>query len=159
MNKTLKRHTVQTQITSNWFPSTTCLSRILSWFVFTHTHTIHLYYGFKKRVECTLGALVFQNKHHLFTTGGIFLRCQQKLRWGFVCLCPLSLSPVKTRWPFNKMVILSYCCTKCVPVCVCVLWSVCHMVVQLCTDMIIKAWPDVPASCLWYGDFICSCEW
>lgn len=107
-------------MTSNWFPSTTCLSRILSWFVFTHTRTIHLYYGFKKRVECTLGALVFQNKHHLFTTGGIFLRCQQKLRWGFVCLCPLSLSPVKTRWPFNKMVILSYCCTNvCTRVCLC----------------------------------------
>lgn len=118
MHKTLKCHTVQTQMASNWFPSTTCLSRLLSWFVFTCT--LRLYHGFKKRVECTLGAPVFQNKHHLFTTGEIFPRCQQKPRWGFVCLGPSSLSPVKTRWPFNKTVISSYCCTNvCACVCLC----------------------------------------
>lgn len=48
------------------------------------------------------------------------LRLQQAPRWGFVCAWPSPSLLWKARWPFNGMVIVSYCCTN---ACACVLWS------------------------------------
>lgn len=93
-------------------------------------------------------ALSAETLSHRSTGDVLSLDIQDCLSFGY-----WSHSSVQACWrSFNKignLVTLLHLC-----VCVCVLWSVCHMVVQLCADMITKAWPDVPASCLWHRLFL-----
>lgn len=111
----------------------------------------------------TFEATVLKNKHPVFN--GMqhrlqhrlqpSLRLQQAPRWGFVCPRP-SLSLLwKARWPFNGMVIVSYCCTNaCARVRLC---SLIPSVIWPCSCALIwlqRPGPDVPASCPRYRDFI-----
>lgn len=83
------------------------------------------------------------------------LRLQQAPRWGFVCAWPSPSLLWKARWPFNGMVIVSYCCANaCARVRLC---SLIPSVIWPCSCALIwlqRPGPDVPASCPRYRDFI-----
>lgn len=111
-----------------------------------------VYYGCKILVKRTFEAAVLKNKHPVFKA--MQHRLQPSLRLQQAPRFSLSLL-WKARWPFNGMVIVSYCCTNaCARVRLC---SLIPSVIWPCSCALIwlqRPGPDVPASCPRYRDFI-----